>query len=426
MKQKYELKEGQSLSIAKCAGSLTLRSWDNPYVSIKGMDVSVEPIDDQLVISASSDIKVQVPADIAISINIETVNGNCNIKGVSSRIRFAEINGNFSASRARSVTGEQVGGNVRLIRLSEGGHIDQVNGHLLARQVTSLSAGEVHGGVDVKESQGKIYVDTVYSQLSLKGIDGEVQVDNVMGGADLRRVSGPIHLEQVNGDVELRGGLRQSEHKSVIHSAGNISLRWLAGEPVQLLVTSDGEIVNKLHDVSNFEMESGDQNSLAATIGDGGPTLVLSADGDVMLRTLSSEPREYSYSYDNDENDFSVDLEIEFDELGEKVSSQFEALGKKLEKGFGPDFAANISRKIEAALDQAAAKISRVQRRDWGTAPTPPKPPTPLAAASYDGSTHTQTKEKPDTSAQQLKILEMLERGDISVEDANMLLKALE
>ncbi len=116
--------------------------------------------------------------------------------------------------------------------------------------------------------------------------------------------------------------------------------------------------------------------------------------------------------------DFGQEMARLSERIAGEINNRMSEVSVRLEQRFGPEFAQKMAekaaQKAEKAVARAAREAERSRRRAeryQGWAPEPPP----------------QKRTAPRTSAEeQKKVLEMLEQGVISVEEANTLLKAME
>jgi len=98
-------------------------------------------------------------------------------------------------------------------------------------------------------------------------------------------------------------------------------------------------------------------------------------------------------------------------------------MSARMEERFGGDYAQRLAekaaRKAEQAVARAARHAARHQRQanEWYVPPVPPVPPAPP---------YQKARRRQPSAEEQVKILSMLEKGIISVDEAETLLRALE
>jgi hypothetical protein len=270
----------------------------------------------------------------------------------------------------------------------------------------------------VHYANGDVFVGEVMGDLSLSTVNGVVTVQRGQRDVNLNNLGGALTVENVQGDVRLRGGLPGGKHHC--QAQGDIVVRWPVGAPLLLQATAP-QITNRLplQDVEEAE------NSLSGRLGDGETVLVLQAQGRIVLKEQDESGWAEDYFSDQSEpawDEFGSEfakMGSELAGLGEQLSSEIGArmseLSAKMEERFGADFAQKMAdkaaRRTEKAVERAMREAERARRR--ASAWSPPPPPRPK-------------KESRATAEEQVKILGMLEKGIISVEEAETLLRALE
>jgi hypothetical protein len=166
-----------------------------------------------------------------------------------------------------------------------------------------------------------------------------------------------------------------------------------------------------------------EEGLLTGHIGDGAATVNLEAGGRIVLKVAESDPEQ---DWDNMGAEFTgfgeemAGFGAEVAGLGERLASQLESqmaqLSVRLETKFGPDFAQRMAEKAARRAEQAVERVARHaeksrrqagHRGDWN-----PPPPSSRQKAGANAE-------------EQRKVLEMLEKGLISVDEANALLKAM-
>lgn len=383
-KERIETGKITVVAIRYCAGDLVLKGWDEPAIMVKGDDFELKEEDDMVHIESTSNAKIYLPHQATVS--------------------FSEVHGNASC---RGIHGDL--------------NFDSVKGNLTVKDAGPLHVGEVHGNIRITHVNGAAKIGSVMGGIGLRHVNGDVDIATIHGDSSLRHINGQVNIENCAGEVILRGPLPEGKHH--ISTRGNLVVSWPQTDPVELMITTSGDIHSKFSK-EQLVLENPEGGVYTGAIGEGGPSLVLKANGDVLLKSV-----DYNRDYSVDGDNFSLDLDLDLSELeglGEKISGFVNNITEQLDTRLGPKFADEISRKVERAFEKAASKMEKAQRRSmrysyaYQTPPTPPTPPRPPAPAAAPAPP------QPDQSSEQLKILEMLERGDISVEDATTLLKALE
>ncbi|MFT5194550.1 MAG: hypothetical protein ACI9EW_000523 [Cellvibrionaceae bacterium] len=411
MKNKFETGKAPTLNFLECHGNLNLKGWDEPTVMLKGELAEVTEKETGLNIRSNSDLKASVPA--ASFIDLGAVNGDLVAKDMIEPVTVGVVNGNFLLNGAGGLTAETVNGDMRIINLDGSATVASVAGDMVAKKTNGVAADHVKGDFSGKSLSGDLQIGTVYGDFAVRGCTGQVTVTEVMGDAWLKSIDGIVKLDTVNGDLHLKGGLSVGKHH--ITAGGDVVVSWPVDQPVQFLIEHGGDLRNRL----SIENDSDEAKTFSATIGDGSTVLIIKAGGDVLLR-----PQHDSSDHDNlfgNGFSFNADADFKLDDLGERLSSHIDELTGRLNNKFGPDFSNNITRKLEQAIEKAAAKLEKAnfsisRSRGSGFRPGPGRPPkAPEAPVPPKAN-----------ESEQLKVLQMLEAGSITIEDATTLLKALE
>ena len=151
---------------------------------------------------------------------------------------------------------------------------------------------------------------------------------------------------------------------------------------------------------------------------------MLEAKRRIILKGIQSgsEPWE---DYGGQEYDIEADISGLGLHIAGEINSRMTELGQRLERQFGPEFAARMEQKAQKAAqkaEQAAEKAVRkaekaAKKAQWQMNRRYPPSATPKAPKSQG----TKASEE-----EQLKILKMVEKGIISPEEANELLAAID
>lgn len=276
-----------TVTIAVVRGELAVRGWNRDEVRVRGrLDTKVvkfvfEVRDDETEIAVKlpghldgwgnggSDLQVFVPR-----------NSNVEVKGVSTDIEVADIQGGI---KAHSVSGEvdvaNVAKRINVSSVSGDVTLTAANGRIRVRTVSGeIEARDVNGDGSYKTVSGSITVQTSGEELDLESVSGDVEVTL----QDINELS----VNTVSGDIEISGDLQRG---------GNIDLESVSGT-VELALDDDtdarfdietgsgGRIRNRLTNdqpkVSKYSRDS----MLRFVLGDGSGEVVIStASGRVVL-----------------------------------------------------------------------------------------------------------------------------------------------
>jgi hypothetical protein len=235
--------------------------------------------------------------------------------------------------------------------------------------------------------------------------------------ANLGNLGGLLNVKQCAGDIRLRGDLIAGKHHLTAH--GDIVIRWPAGSALSLQATAKS-FSNRLPlaEMEERADEESGRRMLSGRIGDGEAVLIADAGGRVVLKQTGEADWEADFEtgWSEAATGAAVDLSGFADEISSEISARMAELSARMEERFGGDYAQRMAekaaRKAEQAVARAARHLERENRRSARWQGPPPPPPKP--------------RRQQPSAEEQVKILSMLEKGIISVEEAETLLGALE
>ena len=301
--------------------------------------------------------------------------------------------------------------------------VEHVMGNLHVDGVTGpVAMGTVRGNVTLAEV-GPVALGEGLGNLSARGVAGDMAADDLKGNARVRDVEGGVRLAQVAGNLiaeELQGGLEADSVRGNarlgpafapgatyrVRASGNLTLVLPAEANVRLTLRAAGRIRS---DLLGLDLQTVDGET-TGTLGAGGALVEADARGNVMLRPL--EPGET----------FGIDASL--DDLGARIEWQVNdamaELATRLESSLGrwdpepmrrkiQDATEQARRKAEQAAERARMRAERAERR-WQRASGERPRPQP----------------QPASDEERLRVLRMVEQGQLTPEQASDLLAALE
>jgi hypothetical protein len=399
-------------------GDLRLKGQDEFEVIAKSddpEDLTFEVHEDQVTIRCTSNCTVRVPR--AAVVQVQAVHGD----GV-----FKALDGGLT--------------------------MDTIDGDLELRNVGNTLIGRVFGDFVGKNVDGDLSIDTVAGDVSLRNLQGNLAFSSrINGNLNLSNIGGSAKAA-VNGNITLR--LDPSPgHDYEFSCNGNLFCRLSADASAEISVPKASQV---MVDLPGIHASAPVQSPYALTLGEGDAKITLSANGNVILDT---------HAPDLDMEDFNINVDSEVngiaDAVSQQISQQVDSQVRMIEDQLNAQLASltmrlnatklseDQARRIEdrarEASDRAAARaqerVRRAQERmeqkmaaaqrkmeykaqamerasrhghhGWNfTIPTPPNQPPPV--------------EDPVSEDERLMILRMLEQKQISMEEAEQLLTALE
>lgn len=410
MKEKYDLGKAPNIIVTDCAADVVVKGGQAADVTVSGQH-EAQPGDGRIELRGSGSLALIVPLHTALV--MQNVSGDAIIKGVDGPLRLERVNGDAVLKSVGEVHAETVHGD--LVAQNVGGdlNLETVMGDVALRNVGDLTIGLVHGDLAVRFVEGDVSVADVAGDILLHTVNGDTIIRRGQRDANLSNLGGQLTVKSVNGDIRLTGGLAAGKHHCA--AQGDIVVRWPVDAPLNLLV-SRGQVHNCLDLQDVVEKDGG----FRGRIGDGETTLVLEADGRVILKEM--EETGWHVDVDAEFGGLGAELAgmgIELSGLGQQISGEINArmseLSARMEERFGQDFvtamADKAAKRTERAVRRAMRQAEKVHTRTNTMTWSPPQP---------------SKKESRVSAQEQEKILRMLEKGIISVEEAETLLKALE
>jgi hypothetical protein len=470
--KRIQVGEGQHLTLVEVTDNLTIKGWDEPEVLIC-MQPSTPPGEEQEDLlgieesvegprlSVRDKCEMQVPATLPVT--IREARGNMAASGLQAALNAEQVRGNLKLSDVLEAVLAEVYGNLkadgvaslRLVgtvygdaNVKDGGTADlqNVRGNLQAKRLERLRASRVSGNLQAKEIGGALDADQVGGNALLSEIGGAVTLDQVAGNLAAKSLTGGAKVPKIGGNLVLNGELGQgcTYH---FQARGNAVLRLSEGASTHVALHAGGMIASSL----SLQDEERQGKGLSGTLGDGGAELVVEAGGNVMLggggpafgADLGAE-----ISRQVEESLRAIDLEAIGRQVSEEMESAMSRLQVKLE---GMDWqrlglqtqravergmeqmrknmdrtvekAARHQERMERRAEREAQRLERLGRRrkkveeesDWPAA----------GAAEWADDEGSAGMPGPDLEEERLSILRMVEQGQITPAEAEMLLDAI-
>lgn len=442
----------------------TLRIQADSDAAIKGWDESVIELtldgdldecqtqeqDQLLILHCRAAMSVRVPPQIAI-----------HIPQVAGDLSLFDLNNSLSV--------DAVAGDCALHAGCADVSVSQVHGGLTVENLTGdLQVGQVHSDMRLTHLTGAVTLNQVGGDVRAHHINGNLKIGLAQGDVRVRGIGGRLVVEEMLGDFkgdDLNGGMQVSTHGDLVvktaltpgqsyvgHADGDISMRVPSNSNAHFTLEACGGISTRLLQVA--ERDSG---CVVGQMGDGEAQVTLQAQGH-----LSLKPKE---AWEDDTGVFSTDFGLA--DLGETLSSQIQSqiaqhlsgidMGelartelekamRKIESQAGKierhaeeharraqeharreaeraqeraqRQAERAQREVERAQERAQREMERAHRRM-----EPGREPTRRWNISINTQETSKSKASPE---EQLAILRMLQNGQITAQEAEMLLQALE
>ncbi len=408
----YELGKAPHIHVLVARGDLSVRGHQDSRTVVNGV-AQVEEIEGGLQLTATGSMSLRLPE--AATLTVDQASGDMSLRGLLGDLQLGEVAGDLVIKNAGRVSLKKVAGDLVLVNLNGDAVIDEIYGDASLRRIIGVRIGTIYGDLAARNVDGAVEIGHGHGDISLNTVSDDLTIGRSQRDVNLRNLGGICLVEIAHGDIRLRGGLMSGKHS--FKADGDIVLRWPANAPLNLTARANS-ILNRL----SLENPVSETGLLTGQIGDGAATVNLDARGRIVLKAADPDSEQ---DWDNMGEEYVAFGEgmagfgAQFAGLGEQLASQFEnqmaQLSVRLESKFGPDFAQKMAEKAARRAEQAVERVARHtektrrqagNRADW----SPPPPPRPKAGPNAE---------------EQRKVLEMLEKGLISVDEANALLKAM-
>jgi len=317
-------------------------------------------------------------------------------------------------------------------------------------QITSVGGDLILSDVSpsiVKSAGGDVFAKRIQGDLAIENVGGDCLINNVKGQLSLQRVGGDIQIEKVAGGIEVQaGGNGQVNFSPVpwqaysIKTGGDMSVAIPEDSNVELSIESGKkDITVKLGSID----EKVNDKDFTKQIGEGGPSIMLSAGGSVFVASDNfswlSPLQINAEQFESIAVDFSAQtaeqIKNHLGHLGVDLKESLSGLSESMESaGLSEENLQQIKIQVEKSSRQA------IQKAEFTAAKTQAKIEKVIAKAQrkaqkakrkaskfdLDQFFASQAEKKSVSDSERLIILEMLQEKKISPEEADDLLKALE
>jgi hypothetical protein len=377
--------------------------------------------------------QIELHEDVAPSVIVEHVGGDLRVRGWARQAVTAHddetalnqdeqgtvVAGSggdmdLSAPYETDITVSSIGGDARLTSVSGVISAQAVGGDLALRKTGPITVGSVGGDLRIKRTLGDVRIQSVGSDATIREVEGHTAIVNVGSDLYVRDVQGGCEVDNVGSDLVL----------STDFVPGAV-YRFNVGGDIVCRIPPEADVRVRVLDCEDLSIDAADaelvegEDADEVVFGNGAALVELQAGGDIRLVTQGED-----YI-------MAINVQLE-EELTERLSGLEERLSEQL-AGLDDLLAEKADRIREKAEKQAeralrqAEKVARKAERNVGKrkrgftlsfggpgAPRsarPARPPEPR---------------EPVSDEERLTILRMVEAKQITVEEAEKLLAALE
>ncbi len=469
------MEEGQRLTLVEMSADVVMVNWDEADVLIRlpdggEQDLTVEQTEAGPAVSARLACEIQVPA--AAAVTIRQALANLNVKGLAG-LNAEQVRGNLKLSGVSEAVIAEVYGNLKAETTSSLRLVGTIYGDAGLDEVPTADLQNVRGNLRVKASD-RLRASRIGGNLLARSIGGALDVDQVGGNAQLKDVAGVVTLDQVAGNLvakDLTGGAK------VARIGGNLVFNGELGAGCTYHFKADGNAMLRLAEEANAHLtldargqllsslaltdQQREGNRLTGTLGDDGAEVAVEARGNILLgggRPPFADLGE-EISRQVEEGLRAIDLEAVGRQVSEEVEAAMSRLQVKLESvdwdRMGHQARMAVERAMERMqrdMDRLAEKAAhrqerlaerearlqeRLARREArlqerlavkGRRAADHQPQTEITIGMGDWETEYAAESMepaPSLDEERLSILKMVEQGQITPEEAEMLLDSL-
>lgn len=396
-KQWINVGSAPELSI-RCGGSLLIQGQsENSLIGSGNFTLT----DNQ--IESSETLRLVVP--LRATVRVKDVAGTCKIKGVQGNVLIESCGGSVSvAAIGGAVTLGTIHGEAKVQNVGRLLTITHLESDLVARGVGGVVADTVQGDCQLQQIAGPVELQKVQGDCAVNGVSADLTLRDVGGDVVIKGIAGRVYLHG-RDDVRVQGPLCAGKHE--LSADSTLSLSWNPDDPLTLLAIAP-KINNQLP-LENLQRQEG---QLMGQLGDGSATVMLQAKERITLKGRSEEERKWSHD----------EAEFDFARLGEKLAAELSSKAQEVVEQIAPELNSRVEttlRSLQTSLERVISELENPKQRTQQP-PSPPPPPPPSATATPKSA-----EPAPDRTAEQLRILRLLEQKLITIEEANVLLARL-
>lgn len=306
-------------------------------------------------------------------------------------------------------------------------YIEKVRGDAVLRQhIGELIIQSISGDMDIKNVEGNVAITDVQGDLQVqRASKGKLTIGKVYGDLALQEIEGDCRVEHVQGDIALTLDFRPGQNYG-FNADGDIAfvLSEETNATFIMPLSSDVSVSHQFDDVISMAEDEEEEHKILR-FGNGEATVTVHNASDIAFTSP---------------NGFNMEFDLNFD-----LSEQFQAIESRISdsmKGFSRFIEAQATEavasaakalkdiKIETRTERAAERASRVKERaqrakDRVERATERAQRRSERIQRFDRRQQ-QANAEPVSNEERLLILQMLQDGKISVEEAEQLLATLE
>lgn len=332
----------------------------------------------------------------------------------------ARVTCELACPSGATLTIDEVGGNLRVEGVAGTLAVDTVRGNASLRDVGPAAVERVLGNLRARQVSGDLQVVDIKGNARLGDIDGEASLERVAGNLTAEGLAGGLAASQVHGNARLDPPFPAgASYRVAAH--GNVRVRLPEDASVELDLRCAGQVRSRIDELALAETDEG----MTGTLGDGEAHVQAHARGNVTL----VRARPAGESLEEMATRFAAGLEGLGEILEGRISEVVTDLESHVEEGLARIDDLEIRRQVERATEQALRTAETAvdkARREAQREAERARMQAERAERRWQRASGRRSRSRAASNEERLKILQLVEEGKITPDEAADLLAALD
>jgi len=309
-----------------------------------------------------------------------------------------------------------------LVKSIEGDiEIDEVGQQVILKNVSTTKIEKANSNLNAKQIEGDVFIKTITGNAVIRDVDGNLEIHDSQGSLNVRGLAHGM-TANAKGNAILRFE-PEPEGKYEINAAGSINCKVPPGAGGRVALKSNSKAIR----VKTSELsETLNTEEYNFEFGEGTSKITLNAGGSVSFTTYRPDDAfgdEFEVAFEEDFSNLADDIT---QQVTDQIESQMDALSAHLNEittslSIGMTSSERSRRKLEAQRSLLERKLSRAQEKVDRKIHA-----MEARKRAYQRRYQGGRPSDPVSEEERKMILEMLQAQQITVEEAETLLAALE
>jgi len=321
--------------------------------------------------------------------------------------------------RDARVEGESVGSDLRATNINGGLLIKSVGGDVGLRGVGKATFETIGGDLHARKQTDDLNVDRLGGDGVVDRISGDVRLRSVGGDLSLRRVDGLVEAV-VGGDAAL--SFTTLGDKITVNAGGDLSCQLPADASAQVHATAGGDVQYQ----KGIGEEISSEGNVVHKFGKGEIEISLNAGGDIWVGGVEG-------LNDLDITSLGTSIASQVESEVEAGLAEMEARLEALGSGLGTFDSDRIGEQVRRSVSRARRSAARARKRSTRAREKAQRASEKARRGTSSGRVRVDfdleaggKRRQAVSDEERLSILRMLEKGNITVDEAEKLLQVLE